>query len=200
MTVPINLIRGQIDCRGIPCQMCGSMPPGRALDSCPQHGWTRGVLCPSCASLIAETDTNPTVALPRELFHRDNCPDCRRQGYAGVAQQIALPTTPHVTRDTVRRPPRAAYRHPAVPRRASDTRLIAVARAFAVEVGTPPHKLTRAEIRASAYGAGFSISNDRITRISRALRRSAARPDARYTRPADPDPASHPGQSGLPIY
>lgn len=88
MTVPYSRIRARIDVQDIPCQICGTVTVQPIIDHCHVHGWTRGVLCVLCNSVMARVDADLSTAHARELFYRDNCPDCRRDGFAGVTRRL----------------------------------------------------------------------------------------------------------------
>lgn len=94
MSVPYDRIRSRVNLDGIPCAMCHGVTVLPVIDHCHAHGATRGVLCVSCNRRMARVDANLAIATPRDMFHRDNCPGCRAEGFAGVSRQLGR--HPHV--------------------------------------------------------------------------------------------------------
>lgn len=96
MTVPYDRIRSRVDCQAVPCLLCERVTIQQVVDHCHEHGWTRGILCVACNNRMARVDADPRHATAAELFHRDNCPECRREGFAGLASRMAAAS--HSTR------------------------------------------------------------------------------------------------------
>lgn len=107
MSVPYTRITSRIDLDDTPCVLCATVTPMPVIDHCHVHGMTRGVLCVTCHGRMARVDADMTLATPRELFHRDNCPECRATGFAGVSRQLQR----HATRRDMPRATRTAQRH-----------------------------------------------------------------------------------------
>ncbi len=107
MSIPYARITSRVDLDDTPCALCHAVTVMPVIDHCHVHGMTRGVLCVTCHARMARVDADLTLATPRELFHRDNCPACRATGFAGVSRQLERHATP---RDTPRAT-RTAQRH-----------------------------------------------------------------------------------------
>ena len=88
MTLPYTRITSRVDLDDTPCALCHAVTPMPVIDHCHAHDMTRGVLCVTCHGRMARVDADLTLATPRELFHRDNCPACRVTGFAGVTRQL----------------------------------------------------------------------------------------------------------------
>lgn len=114
MTLPYDKIKSRVDRSDTVCMICGAINLQSVIDHCHEHGWTRGFLCIACNNRIARLDADLSTATARELFHRDNCPDCRSEGYQGVMKRTVFrrpsPTTQsvHPARRGVRTPQQRA--------------------------------------------------------------------------------------------
>lgn len=66
---------------GDACSVCNEITDLPVVDHCHEHGWARGVVCPSCNQAMAAIDRRRGISKAPErlvalIKHFSHCPDC----------------------------------------------------------------------------------------------------------------------------